>query len=123
MASTYAGAVITVEGHSDPLGYLREKKEGKQAVVLNMMVQSARNLSVSRAQSVRDSIIKLGNQSNVTMDPSQFVVVGMGFQDPKSGLCGSDPCPPQNEQEWLSNMRVVFRIVNVEAEANAFKPL
>lgn len=123
LAATYAGAVITVEGHSDPLGYLREKKEGKQAVVLNMMVQSARNLSVSRAQSVRDSIIKLGNQSNVTMDPSQFVVVGMGFQDPKSGLCGSDPCPPQNEQEWLSNMRVVFRIVNVEAEANAFKPL
>jgi ABC-type nitrate/sulfonate/bicarbonate transport system substrate-binding protein len=123
LASTYSGAVITVEGHSDPLGYLRSKKEGKSQVILNMMVQSARNLSVSRAQEVRDSIITLANQEKVSLDSSQFVVVGLGFQDPKSGICGSDPCPPESEQEWLSNMRVVFRIVNVEAEASAFKPL
>lgn len=123
LAATYSGAVITVEGHSDPLGYLRAKKEGKTPVVLNMMTQSARNLSVARAQSVRDSIISLGRQKSISMDPTQFVVVGMGFRDPKSGLCGAEPCPPQNEQEWLSNMRVVFRIVNVEAEASAFKPL
>lgn len=123
LASTYAGAVITVEGHSDPLGFLRAKKEGKSQIVMNTMMQSARNLSVSRAQSVRDSIVDLANQKNVGMDPSQFVTVGMGFMDPKSGLCGAFPCPPQNEQEWLSNMRVVFRIVNVEAEANVFKPL
>ena len=123
LAATYSGAVITVEGHSDPLEYLRSKKEGKSQVVLNMMVQSARNLSVSRAQSVRDSIITLGKEGSIAMDPSQFVVMGLGFQSPKSGLCGGDPCPPNSEQEWLSNMRVVFRIVNVEAEANAFKPL
>lgn len=123
LASTYSGAVITVEGHSDPLGFLRSKKEGKSQVILNMMVQSARNLSVSRAQEVRESIINLAGQQKVSLDPSQFVVVGLGFQDPKTGICGSDPCPPESEQEWLSNMRVVFRIVNVEAEATAFKPL
>lgn len=123
LAATYSGAVITVEGHSDPLGYLRAKKESKTPVELNMITQSARNLSVARAQSVRDSIITLGRQKNISMDQSQFVVIGMGFRDPKSGLCGAEPCPPQNEQEWLSNMRVVFRIVNVEAEAGAFKPL
>ena len=123
LAATYAGAVITVEGHSDPLGFLRARKEGKSQIVMNTMMQSARNLSVSRAQSVRDSIIDLADQKNIGMDPSQFVTVGMGFMDPKSGLCGAFPCPPENEQEWLSNMRVVFRIVNVEAEANVFKPL
>lgn len=123
LAATYAGAVITVEGHSDPLGYLKAVKEGKQPVVLNTLVQSARNLSVSRAQSVRDSIIGMAQQKQVFLDPSQFVVVGMGFQDPKTGLCGKDPCAPKSEQDWLSNMRVVFRIVNVEAEASAFQPL
>ncbi len=123
LAATYSGAVITVEGHSDPLGYLKALKEGKQQIVLNMMVQSARNLSVSRAQSVRDSIISMAGQKQVFLDPSQFVVVGMGFQDPKSGMCGKEPCAPKSENDWLSNMRVVFRIVNVEAEAAAFQPL
>lgn len=123
LSATYAGAVITVEGHSDPLGFLRARKEGKSQIVMNTMMQSARNLSVSRAQSVRDSIVDLAKQNNIGLDPSQFVTVGMGFMDPKSGLCGAFPCPPQNEQDWLSNMRVVFRIVNVEAEANVFVPL
>ena len=35
----------------------------------------------------------------------------------------TDPCPPKTEAEWQSNMRVEFRILQVEAEASAFKPL
>jgi len=38
-------------------------------------------------------------------------------------MCGSDPCPPKTEQDWYSNMRVEFRIIQIEAEASAFKPL
>jgi hypothetical protein len=38
-------------------------------------------------------------------------------------MCGADPCPPESEEEWLSNMRVVFNIVQVEAEASVFTPL
>ncbi|MEM7251634.1 MAG: ABC transporter substrate-binding protein [Pseudomonadota bacterium] len=123
LASTYGGAIITVEGHSDPLGYLRKKSEKAPAVVLGQIKQSARNLSIGRAQSVRDSIISYANRRSITLDPSQFAVVGHGIAQPATGICNRDPCAPKNEQEWRSNMRVEFRILQVEAEESVFKPL
>lgn len=123
LASTYAGAIITVEGHSDPLGYLQAKKAGSPEVVLGRTAQSARNLSLSRAVAVRESVIAYARSQGVALDPSQFAVLGHGIQQPKTGVCGSDPCAPKTEQEWLSNMRVQFRLVQVEAEASAFKPI
>ena len=50
-------------------------------------------------------------------------VVGHGIAKPRGGLCGDDPCPPKNEREWRDNMRVEFRIIQVEAESDVFKPL
>ncbi len=123
LSSTYAGAVLTIEGHADPLGYLRRKKKGESQVVLNRIAQSARNLSLSRAQAVRDNMMDLAEQDGITLDKSQFTVFGSGFGNPKTGTCGTDPCAPKTEADWLSNMRVVFRIVNMEAEASAFVPL
>jgi ABC-type nitrate/sulfonate/bicarbonate transport system substrate-binding protein len=123
LAATYGGAVITVEGHSDPMGYLRAKQEGSAAVVLARTQQSAKNLSVSRAISVRDSAIAFAKAQGISLDPSQFAVVGHGIEQPKSGVCGGDPCAPKTEQEWLGNMRVEFRVIQIEAEASAFKPL
>ncbi len=123
LASTYGGAIITVEGHSDPLGYLKRKKARETSVVLRQIKQSAKNLSVSRAAAVRDAVIQSAKLQGIGLDPSQFAVTGHGFGSPRTGMCGSDPCPPKTEQQWLSNMRVVFRIVQVEAEADVFKPL
>ncbi len=123
LASTYGGAIITVEGHSDPLGFLKRKKAGEATVILNQIRQSAKNLSVSRATAVRDAVIAAARQQSISLDPSQFAVTGHGITSPRSGMCGADPCPPKTEQEWLANMRVVFRIVQVEAEADVFKPL
>ncbi len=123
LAQTYAGAVITVEGHSDPMGYLRKKKSGEGAFVLNQIKQSAKNLSMTRAQQVRAAIVNYGQSQKVAMDQSQFSVVGHGISSPRTGVCGVDPCAPKTEQEWLSNMRVVFRILQVEAEESAFSPL
>lgn len=123
LASTYGGAVITVEGHSDPMGYLRSKKAGEQAVVLGRIKQSAKNLSLTRAQVVRDSIIDFAKANSIALDPAQFALVGQGISAPATGLCGEDPCAPKNETEWRSNMRVLFRIIQVEAESNVFQPL
>ena len=123
LASTYGGAVITVEGHSDPLGYLRKLKEKAPPLVLGQIKQSARNLSMGRAQAVRDGIIQYAASKGVSLDASQFAVVGHGIGAPKSGLCGSDPCAPKTEQDWRSNMRVEFRILQMEAEESVFKPL
>jgi outer membrane protein OmpA-like peptidoglycan-associated protein len=123
LAATYGGAVITVEGHSDPLGYLKAKQQGAAQVVLGRTQQSAKNLSVSRAIGVRDSVIAYAKSQGIALDPSQFAVVGHGIAQPKTGVCGGDPCAPKTEDEWLSNMRVEFRVIQIEAEASAFKRL
>ncbi len=122
-SSTYGGALITVEGNSDPLGYLRKKKDGETSVVLGRVKQAAKNLSLSRAMSVRDSITQYATQKGITLDPSQFAVVGHGISKPKNGICGQDPCAPRTEKEWRDNMRVEFRILQVEAESAVFNPL
>ena len=92
-------------------------------VVLGRTQQSAKNLSLSRSVAVRDSIVAYAKSQGISIDPSQFAVVGHGIAQPKSGMCGSEPCAPKNEQEWKSNMRVEFRIIQVEAESSVFKPL
>jgi ABC-type nitrate/sulfonate/bicarbonate transport system substrate-binding protein/outer membrane protein OmpA-like peptidoglycan-associated protein len=123
LASTYGGAVITVEGHSDPMAYLRKAQENATPMVLGQIKQSAKNLSLSRAQQVRDSIIQYAGSKGISLDPSQFAVVGHGIAAPKTGICGNDPCAPKTEEQWRSNMRVEFRILQIEAEESAFKPL
>lgn len=123
LASTYGGAVITVEGHSDPLGYLRKKKDGAAQVDLTRIRQAAKNLSLTRGNAVRDSVVSFAKGKHINMDPSQFAVIGHGIDMPKSGICGADPCAPKTEQDWKNNMRVVFRLIQVEAEAEVFSPL
>jgi hypothetical protein len=122
-ASTYGGAVITIEGHSDPLGYLQKKKDGIPEMVLRQIKQAAKNLSISRAVKARDSLMEFAKGSGISLDQSQFTVVGHGITQPKSGMCGDDPCAPKTKEAWLSNMRVVFRVIQVEAESSVFKPL
>jgi len=123
LASTYGGAVITIEGHSDPLEYLRKKKQGASSLVLKRLKQSSKNLSLTRSNAVRDAVLEYAKSKHLVMDESQFATVGHGFSKPKSGMCGEDPCAPKSEQEWRDNMRVEFRIIQVEAESSVFKPL
>ncbi len=122
-ATTYGGAVLSVEGHSDPLRYLRRQQEEASSSELRRIRQAARNLSLGRAMAVRDVVLDVAGQRSVSMDESQFVTTGLGILDPRTGLCGDDPCPPQTEAEWQSNMRVVFRVIQMEAEAAIFTPL
>ncbi len=123
LASTYGGAVIIVEGHSDPMGYLHKKKGAAPEIVLKQIIQAAKNLSLTRSTRVRDSIMEYARSKGVNLDPTQFTVVGHGLGQPKTGICGGEPCPPKTQEQWLSNMRVVFRIIQVEAEESVFRPL
>ncbi|WPD21246.1 MAG: ABC transporter substrate-binding protein [Candidatus Electrothrix scaldis] len=123
LASTYGGAVITVEGHSDPMGYLRKVKNKESEIVLTRTKQAAKNLSLTRAIAVRDSIMSFGKAQGVNLDSSQFTVIGHGIMHPRTGMCGQLPCAPKTKEDWLSNMRVVFRIIQIEAEEEAFIPL
>lgn len=123
LASTYGGAVITIEGHSDPLGYLRKKKENAAEMVLRRIQQAAKNLSLTRSIAVRDAVMEYAMAQGVSLDESQFSVIGHGITQPRTGMCGASPCPPKTKEEWLSNMRVMFRIIQIEAEESVFRPL
>jgi outer membrane protein OmpA-like peptidoglycan-associated protein len=128
LARRYGGAVITVEGHADPMVYLQalrtmEKTGTVNRVLLVRQAAAGRNLSVQRAVSVRDAVIAAAKEKGISLDSSQFDIVGMGYDDPVTGMCGDRPCEPKSEQEFFSNMVVKFRLVNVDAEASAFVPI
>ena len=95
---------------------------GETDLVLGRIKQSAKNLSLSRAVAVRESVMGYAGRKDIKLDPSQFAVIGHGISKSATGACGRDPCAPKTEDEWLSNMRVEFRIIQVEAEASVFKP-
>ena len=122
LSSTYAGAVMVIEGHSDPLGYLKARQSNVGQVALQRQVRAALNLSIERANSVRDSLITYASSEGIQLDPAQFETLGLGFKNPRTGLSGDGvtPLAPASKAEWLSNMRVVFRLIAVEAEASQF---
>jgi len=118
LASKYPGAIVLVEGHADPSKYLQilqEKSDASTQVRLDQTKQAAKNLSVQRSNMVRDSLIGFTKTKGLTLDTSQFTVLGAGIDRPKFSN-------PATEQEWRQNMRVVFQIIQAEAELENFTP-
>ena len=83
LAATYSGAIITVEGHADPLHYLRCEKEGAVSKELRAIRTSARNLSFSRAQSVIGALRDYASGGGLSINPDQFIVDGVGIDQPQ----------------------------------------
>ncbi len=73
-------------------------------------MQSALNLSFSRATTVRDAIVEYSKSKMVNLDVGQIQPVGAGISEPLIAK-------PRNIEEAKKNMRVEFRIVKVPAEA------
>ncbi len=116
LAATYGGAIITIEGNSDPHKYNKLKSKGATNIVLKRTKQAAKNLSVSRALEVRKTIKHMAQENSVPLDDSQLTVIGHGISNPKNPN-------PQTKEAWLANMRVVFRVIQIEAEDSVFEPL
>ena len=116
LASTYSGAIITVEGHSDPLYYLQREQDGADNTELRAIRTSAQNLSLDRAIAVVDALSGYSEDTDLRMNRDQFTVDGVGITAPRHD-------PPQTEAQWRENMRVVFRVLTVQAEATTFAPL
>ena len=116
LASTYSGAIITVEGHSDPLHYLRREQEGAENAELRAIRTSTQNLSLDRAIAVVDALESYAGGQNIRINRNQFTVDGVGISSPTHN-------PPKTEAEWRENMRVVFRVLTAQAEATEFAPL
>ncbi|MBI4664369.1 MAG: ABC transporter substrate-binding protein [Verrucomicrobia bacterium] len=73
-------------------------------------MQSALNLSRSRAEAVRDSLVDYAKGKGLMLDKSQMQPVGVGIREPFVAK-------PANLDQAKQNMRVEFRIVRVPAEA------
>ena len=116
LASTYSGAIITVEGHSDPLYFLQREQDGADNTELRAIRTSAQNLSLDRAIAVVDALNSYADDTDLRMNRDQFTVDGVGITSPRHD-------PPQTEAQWRENMRVVFRVLTVQAEATTFAPL
>lgn len=116
LAATYSGAIVTVEGHADPLHYLKQEKAGAPDQELKGIRTSATNLSLNRAISVVDALEGFANGEGVSINRNQFTVDGVGISEPAFN-------PPTTAEEWRQNMRVKFRVLTTQAEATEFSPL
>jgi ABC-type nitrate/sulfonate/bicarbonate transport system substrate-binding protein/outer membrane protein OmpA-like peptidoglycan-associated protein len=130
LMSTYGGALLTIEGHADTLEYLKRKQANGTAEELSRMKQGARNLTLQRANAVRDALLAYARKKSVTLDPNQFATVGDGFMKPNVSGCIYDrdgdittSCAPRTKEEWDAMRRVVFSVVSVEAESDTFQAL
>lgn len=74
------------------------------------VAQSALNLSVARADAVKNAIIAFAKDNQKTIDFSQVRPVGVGIKDPIIPK-------PTNNEEARQNMRVNIRIVKIASEA------
>ncbi len=125
----YGNGIVVIEGHADPMGIkcAREpqtlgcpRPNGQPAAPKSpqevaAMEQATRNLSLRRAQAVRDAFVEYCRSRSIKMDDSRIVAASADVRAPKFPK-------PRSQEEWLANMRVVFVIKQVEAELSDFTP-
>ncbi len=75
-----------------------------------LVMQSALNLSLSRAAKVKDVMAKLAKKEGLVLDTTQLQPVGVGISEPVVPV-------PLSDKDAAPNRRVEFRIVKVPAEA------
>lgn len=122
-ATAYSGALIIIEGHSDPAHYLINKyKKRAPLKTLKRIRQKARDLSRERAEEVRSAIIEYArNVRNVDINETQFEVVGYGIDNPKTGIENGEPKKLKLKgkaamEAYASNRRAKIGFTTIEAE-------
>jgi len=81
---------------------------GKDSPLQTM--QAALNLSLARAEAVKQAIVDYAKERNINVNLSQLKPLGAGISEPVISK-------PQSLEEAKQNMRVEFRIVKVNPEA------
>jgi ABC-type nitrate/sulfonate/bicarbonate transport system substrate-binding protein len=114
LSRRYAGSIIEVVGHSDPNKVRKLRHQKKGLALISEVIQKARNLSLQRSNSVKKSIAQFSKSRNVLLDSTQFSTTGKGISEPRYPA-------PRTKAQWLSNMRVIFRVRAIEAEMNNFE--
>jgi outer membrane protein OmpA-like peptidoglycan-associated protein len=110
LSATYGGALLEIVGHSDPTKYMRMKEQKLTSQVLERQRQAGLNLSDQRASEVRKSLIDFAKGKNISINETQFISTGRGYDEPKIAA-------PTTKEQMAENRRVQFRIINIEGEA------
>jgi ABC-type nitrate/sulfonate/bicarbonate transport system substrate-binding protein/outer membrane protein OmpA-like peptidoglycan-associated protein len=110
LASTYSGALLEIVGHSDPRRFNTLMAENPTPEVVTRQKQAGLVLSQNRAQQVRNALFNYAKGKTITVNETQFISTGRGYDDPKVKT-------PQTTTEMAQNRRVQFRIINIESEA------
>ncbi len=125
-----AGDLIDIQGYVDPSGYLTSlglvdpEKPRLSPDTLTKQRQGLKNLSLRRANAVRDAVIAYAKTKGITFDPGQFNVTGWGVDAPGCVHDSSGEitlaCKPQTDQEWVQSRRVRFSFTSVDTESDVF---
>jgi hypothetical protein len=106
------GSVIAVIQTENLAGQKRKDSNGQMIEIPDpkTTVAAALTLSKSRADAVKRAIESFAKETSVQVDMSQALPNGVGISAPVNPR-------PRNMQQAQENMRVVFRVVRVKAEA------
>jgi len=74
------------------------------------IAQAARDLSLSRAEAVRNALLAYARKKKAALDPTQLQIDGVGAREPFI-------TKPRSAEEAAKNRRVEFAIVRVSAES------
>jgi len=116
LVDTNRGALITIEGHTNPYNFQKREQEGASSQELAQIKQTGKNLSLQRAQAVRNTFLAFAKNKGVVLDETRFYATGRGIDAPKHPEM-------KTKQQWNENRRVVFLVKQIEAEAEEFVPL
>lgn len=109
---TNTDAIVQAIQMENLAGQQRRNRSGQIEEIPNpkRTVAAALTLSKSRAEAVKAAIEDYAQQNNLSIDLSQALAHGVGVADPVNPK-------PSSMAEAKENMRVVFRVVRVAAEA------
>lgn len=112
LALTDTESVLLAINATTLSGQKRQNSKGQVEEIPNPRdtVIAAQGLSQTRAESVKGSIEDYVKSKNLNLDLSQVQPFGVGIAGPVNPR-------PQNMTEAKANMRVVFRVVRVQAES------
>ncbi|MCR4327301.1 MAG: nitrate ABC transporter substrate-binding protein [Nanoarchaeota archaeon] len=124
MAQTYYGALLIIEGHTEPTGIKRAEDSGTPKKEVEQMKQVAKNQSLERAEQVKNYVLSYAKKIGLKVDHSQFIPAGLSINSPKfsveeiKSMKGKDF--DRAKRMWEENRRVVFRVKQMETESSDF---
>lgn len=110
LIQTYEGAVVYVEGYTDPWNVRKMEKDGEHPTVISGTMQKLKDKSLKRAERAKVRLLERAAKGNYTIT-NPIVVLGRGIE-------GVPKPNPKDREEQAKNriVRITIRTVDLEAD-------